>query len=173
MRTGDWYPEITPEEPAFENYYPANYGASDSGMFLGLDPLGDLEPKLSRTLEAIDRAKRVEVIGDGIRRPGVLALLLGYKALALVANGSIVSGRRNVRRIILINCADAVNMTGQIEMFITDKWGRLVGGECIPLGEVCWIPFLPPEQPGCYAAHFFVRLQDGTVLRNSAKLAID
>ena len=25
MRTGDWYPEIVPPEPSFENYYPQSY----------------------------------------------------------------------------------------------------------------------------------------------------
>ena len=172
MRTGDWYPEITPEEPAFENYYPENYSAADNGMFVGLDPLGDLEPKLSRTLEAIERAKRVEVTGDGLHRPGVLALLLGDQAMAFVASGSIVSGGRNVRRVLLLNCTDGTNMTGQIEMFITDKRGRMVRGECIRLGEACWIPFLPPEEPGSYTANFFATLRDGTFLQTSGQLTL-
>ena len=30
MRTGDWFPEIAPADPAFENYYPQNYDARRS-----------------------------------------------------------------------------------------------------------------------------------------------
>ena len=45
MRPGDWLPEIEPMEPAFENYYPQNYESAERGMFVGLNPLGDLEAK--------------------------------------------------------------------------------------------------------------------------------
>src|SRR5512132_3029940 len=58
MRPGDWLPEIDPMEPAFENYYPQNYEIAERGMFVGLNPLGDLEAKASRSRGALAGAVR-------------------------------------------------------------------------------------------------------------------
>ncbi|MGC1347430.1 MAG: hypothetical protein WA863_15350 [Methyloceanibacter sp.] len=46
--------EIDPVQPAFENHYPQNYEtAEEHGMFVGLNPLGDLDAKTRRTKEAL------------------------------------------------------------------------------------------------------------------------
>ena len=39
-------------------------------MFVGLDPLGDLEAKTRRTLEALAIARRAEMQGGGVHSPG-------------------------------------------------------------------------------------------------------
>jgi len=68
MRPGDWLPEQDPVEPAFENYYPQNYETAEHGMFVGLDPLGDLDAKTRRTKEALAQARRAESKAANIRQ---------------------------------------------------------------------------------------------------------
>ena len=46
-------------------------------------------------------------------------------------------------------------------MFVTNRRGALVSGERVPLGEVCWIPLLPPDRPGDLTVHFFATLDSG------------
>jgi hypothetical protein len=157
MRTGDWFPEVTPREPAFENYYPQNYDPVERGEFVGLEPLGDLDIKVHRTLEAFARARRAEFAGDGTHIPGVLALIVTPSTLKFVSSGTVLAGRRNVRRILL-------------EMFLIDRMAAVVGGERLSLGEACWIPLLPPNSPGAFTIRFFAsvngaRLEAKGVLR--------
>jgi hypothetical protein len=108
MRPGDWLPEIEPMEPGFENYYPQNYETAERGMFVGLKPLGDLEAKTRRTLEALAEARRAEIKGGGAHSPGLLALIVAPEALKFVGSGTILAGKRNVRRILLVNGAAEV-----------------------------------------------------------------
>jgi hypothetical protein len=61
IRPGDSLPEIDPFEPVFENYYPQNYTMAESGMFVGLEPLGDFEAKTARVFAALAQARRAEV----------------------------------------------------------------------------------------------------------------
>ena len=62
-------PQVSPIEPAFENYYPQNYDRLEGGEFVGLEPLGDLDIKIDRTFEAFARARRAELTGDGTHVP--------------------------------------------------------------------------------------------------------
>ena len=173
MRTGDWFPEVSPMEPAFENYYPQNYDPLERGEFVGLEPLGDLDIKIDRTFEAFARARRAELTGDGTHLPGVLALIVTPTALTFVSSGTILTGRCNVRRILLINGSqDRSEIKGKLEMFVTDRRGALVGGERVPLGEVCWIPLLPPNRPGDLAVHFFASLNSGARLEAKGILKV-
>jgi hypothetical protein len=65
--------EIDPVQPAFENYYPQNYEtAEEHGMFVGLDPLGDLDAKTRRTKEALTQARRAESKSGGEHSAGLL-----------------------------------------------------------------------------------------------------
>ena len=105
MRMGDWFPQVTPEQPAFENYYPENYEAG--GMFAGLRPLGDLEAKTARTFTALAQAQRVE------RRHGQLVLVRESGRTRPSSGGPVVAGKENVRRILLINGAHAGAVKGQ------------------------------------------------------------
>jgi hypothetical protein len=97
MRPGDWLPEIKLVEPAFENYYPQNYQTAERGMFVGLDPLGDLEANASRSREALADASRAEIKGGGAHSPGLLALIVTLEALKFVGSGTILAGMRNAR----------------------------------------------------------------------------
>jgi hypothetical protein len=97
MRPGDWLPEIKPVEPAFENYYPQNYQTAERGMFVGLDPLGDLEANASGSREALADASRAEIKGGGAHSPCLLALIVTLEALKFVGSGTILAGMRNVR----------------------------------------------------------------------------
>jgi len=169
MRTGDWFPEVTPREPAFENYYPQNYDPVERGEFVGLEPLGDLDIKVHRTLEAFALARRAELVGDGMHVPGILALVVTPSSLEFVSTGTILAGRRNVRRILLVN-GSRKHLNGKLEMFLTDRIGAVVGGERLTLGEACWIPLLPPNRPGKFTIRFFAsvngaRLEAKGVLR--------
>ena len=71
-------------EPAFENYYPQNYESAERGVFVGLDPLGDLDAKTQRTLDALDQARRAEIKGGGAHSPGLLALIVTPEGLKFV-----------------------------------------------------------------------------------------
>ena len=154
MRMGDWFPQVTPEQPLFENYYPQNY--EPDGMFAGLAPLGDVELKKRRYGTALARAQRAE------RRPGQLVLVVGPARLSFVAGGPVLAGKENVRRILLINAVhDGGTLKGQLEMFLADANGALLGGEALTLGEVCWLPLIPPERPGLYQLRFFATLDTG------------
>jgi hypothetical protein len=57
-----------PTDPAFENYYSANY--APDGMFAGLSPRGDREAKIDRALAAFARARHAEFKGSGAHTPG-------------------------------------------------------------------------------------------------------
>ena len=173
MRPGDWLPEIEPMEPAFENYYPQNYESAERGMFVGLNPLGDLEAKASRTREALAGASRAEIKGGGARSPGVLALIVTPEALKFVGSGTILAGMRNVRRVPLVNGASDVTVTtGKLDMFVTEPRGTPVAGESVRLGEVCWVPLLPPDKPGLYAIRFFAALDSGARLEARGLLTV-
>jgi glycosyltransferase involved in cell wall biosynthesis len=171
MRIGDWYPEIVPEDFAFENYYPENYEAG--GLFAGLQPLGDLETKSARTREAFAHAKHVEFDGGGAHAPAPLALIVGEDGLTFINKGTILAGRVNVRRILLINRSGAASPPrGTLEMFVTEPLGAPIRGETVALGEVCWIPLIPPERAGLYAIRFFAALEDGRRLETQGLLTI-
>ena len=105
MRPGDWLPELEPLDPAFENYYPQNYEAAEGGMFVGLKPLGDLGAKTERAAAALRQARRAELEGGGAHAPSPLALIVAQDGLRFVGPGTILAGRRNVRRILLLNGA--------------------------------------------------------------------
>jgi hypothetical protein len=171
MRTGDWFPDITPRQPAFENYYTENYGAA--GVFTGLQPLSDLEAKTERTLDAIAHARTIEMDGGGGHSPGTLALILTKDALSFMASGTVVAGKANVRRILLIDGAqNAGTLKGKLDMFVTDPHGAVVGGESVAIGDVCWMPLLPPERPGLYAIRFFATLDSGERLEARGGLTV-
>jgi hypothetical protein len=173
MRPGDWLPEIEPVQPAFENYYPQNYEAAERGMFVGLNPLGDLDAKTRRTLEALAEARRAEIKGGGAHSPGILALIVTPEALKFVGSGTILAGKRNVRRVLLVNGAsDVTPVTGKLDMFVTEPRGTPVAGESVRLGEVCWIPLLPPDKPGLYAIRFFAALDSGARLEARGLLTV-
>jgi glycosyltransferase involved in cell wall biosynthesis len=173
MRPGDWLPEIDPVEPAFENYYPQNYEPAERGMFVGLEPLGDLEAKARRTQEALAAARHAEIEGGGALSPGSLALLVSPEGLKFVSAGTVLAGRRNVRRILLVNAAAGVTpVTGKLDMFVTEPRGTPVRGESVRLGEVCWIPLLPPDTPGLYAIRFFAMLDGGARLEARGLLTV-
>jgi glycosyltransferase involved in cell wall biosynthesis len=170
MQTGDWYPEIAPEDPAFENYYAENYKAG--GLFAGLDPLGDLEEKTARTLRAFARARGIEVEGGGAHTPSPLALIIGEDGLTFLSEGTIVAGRNNVRRVLVMNGSLGALPRGKLEMFVTEPLGAPVFGESIMLGEPTWIPLLPPEEPGLYAVRFFASLENGAKLETNGLLTV-
>ncbi len=173
MRSGDWLPEMEPMEPAFENYYPQNYESAERGVFVGLDPLGDLDAKTQRTLDALAQARRAEIKGGGAHSPGLLALIVTPEALKFVGSGTILAGKRNVRRVLLVNGAsDITPVTGRLDMFVTEPRGTPVAGESVHLGEVCWIPLLPPDKPGLYAIRFFAALDSGARLEARGLLTV-
>ena len=153
MRTGDWLPEIAPAAPAFENYYPQSY--APGGPFNGLDPLGDLDAKSS---PACDGHRQRHAHRAGRRRRArplrPFALIVTEDGLRFVGDGTVVAGKRNVRRILLINgCKGDGPIKGNLDMFLTEPRGTPVGGESVALGEVTWIPLLPPDRPGLSPIH--------------------
>jgi glycosyltransferase involved in cell wall biosynthesis/predicted GNAT family N-acyltransferase len=162
MRMGDWLPQVTSEDPAFENYYPQNYAAG--GMFAGLDPLGDRATKTNRMLAALKQARRVEC-GHG-------QLVLSVSAAGLAfAGGPVVAGKANVRRILLIN-SGAETMRGRLDHFLAQEGGAPLRGEAVNLGEVCWLPLLPPDRPGRYELRFFLTLPSGARHETTAHLEV-
>ena len=173
MRPGDWLPEIEPVEPGFENYYPQNYEAAERGVFVGLNPLGDLEAKARRTLEALADARRAEIKGGGAHSPGLLALIVTPEALKFVGLGTILAGMGNVRRVLLVNgSSDVTPVAGKLDMFVTEPRGTPVAGESVRLGDVCWVPLLPPDKPGLYAIRFFATLDSGARLEARGLLTV-
>ena len=162
MRMGDWLPQITPDDPLFENYYPENYAAG--GMFVGLDPLGDFEAKTARTLAALAQARHIET------SHGQLALSVSAEGLAF-AGGPVAAGKDNVRRILLIN-NDAEAVRGKLEYFLAEESGAPRGRETVHLGEVCWLPLLPPDRPGRYQLRFFLTLPSGARRETTAPLEV-
>jgi glycosyltransferase involved in cell wall biosynthesis len=173
MRPGDWLPEIEPLDPAFENYYPQNYDAADGGMFAELEPLGDLDAKRERAAAALEQARRAEIEGGGAHVPSPLALIVAPEGLRFVGPGTILAGKRNVRRVLLLNGAgDVTLVTGSLDMFVTEPRGTPVRGESVRLGEVCWIPLLPPDKPGLYAIRFFAALDSGQRLEARGLLTV-
>ena len=158
---------------AFENYYPPNYEAAEGGMFAGLKPLGDLDAKTNRAAAALRQARRAEIEGGGAHAPSPLALIIAQDGLRFVGPGTILAGKRNVRRILLLNGAgDVTLVTGRLDMFVTEPRGTPVRGESVRLGEVCWIPLLPPDKPGLYAIRFFAALDSGQRLEARGLLTV-
>jgi hypothetical protein len=93
--------------------------------------------------------------------------------LKFVGPGTILAGKRNVRRILLLNGAgDVTLVTGRLDMFVTEPRGTPVRGESVRLGEVCWIPLLPPDKPGLYAIRFFAALDSGQRLEARCLLTV-
>jgi hypothetical protein len=173
MRPGDWLPELEPPEVAFENYYPQNYEAADGGMFVGLNPLGDLAAKSDRAAKALAQARRAELKGGGAHTPGPLGLIVAPDGLKFIGNGTILAGKLNVRRILLLNCGGvSTAVKGKLDMFVTEPRGTPVSGESVRLGDVCWIPLLPPEKPGLYAIRFFAALDAGARLEARGLLTV-
>jgi hypothetical protein len=170
MRLGDWFPQIEPAQPLFENYYPQNYAAG--GMFEGLAPGGDVTAKEARLSAALARARRIERDGQGAAKPGQFVLSVAPSGLASVG-GTVIAGRSNVRRILLLNGTGRTGTEiGQLEMFLADANGALVRGEAVTLGEVCWLPLVPPERPGRYRLRFFATLDTGARLETTAPLDV-
>ena len=60
--------------------------------------------------------------------------------------------------------AEVTPVTGRLDMFVTEPRGTPVAGESVRLGEVCWIPLLPPDKSGLYAIRFFAALDSGARL---------
>ena len=60
--------------------------------------------------------------------------------------------------------AEVTPVTGRLDMFVTEPRGTPVAGESVRLGEVCWIPLLPPDKPSLYAIRFFAALDSGARL---------
>jgi hypothetical protein len=60
--------------------------------------------------------------------------------------------------------AEVTPVTGRLDMFVTEPRGTPVAGESVRLGEVCWIPLLPPDKRGLYAIGFFAALDSGARL---------
>jgi glycosyltransferase involved in cell wall biosynthesis len=171
MRPGDWLPELLPRAPAFENYYPANY--EPGGLFAGLSPLGDLEAKTQRTLAALAQASHAETGSAGQHTPGILGVVVTAEALKFVGTGTVLAGKDNVRRVLVVNgTGDSKAIKGKLEMFVTEPRGALVRGESIALGEVCWMPLLPPEAPGLYPIRFFATLDSGARLEARGLLTV-
>jgi hypothetical protein len=114
-----------------------------------------------------------EIKGGGAHSPGLLALIVAPEALKFVGSGTILAGKRNVRRILLVNgAADVTPVTGGLDMFVTEPRGTPVGGETVRLGGVCWIPLLPPDKPGLYAIRFFAALDSGARLEARGLLTV-
>ena len=123
MRPGDWLPEIDPLKPVFENYSPQNYTMAESGMLVGLEPLGDFEAKTARVFAALAQARRAEVKDRQARY-----------------------------------------------VFDRAARGTPVAGGSVRLGEVCWIPLLPPDKPGLFIIRFYAALDSGARLEARALL---
>ena len=103
----------------------------------------------------------------------LLALIVTPEGLKFVSGGTILAGTSNVRRILLLNAAsDVTSVTGKLDMFVTEPRGTPVRGESVRLGEVCWIPLLPPEKPGLYAIRFFAALDSGARLEARGLLTV-
>ena len=171
MRTGDWLPEMAPHEAAFENYYAESYEAG--GLFAGLSRLGDLEAKTCRTLEALTLARRAEIEASGAHVPGMLAVVVTPETLKFISAGTVLAGARNVRRILLSNGAgDGAAIAGKLDMFVAEPGGAVVRGESVDLGEICWMPLLPPETPGLYLIRFFATLDSGARLEARGLLTV-
>jgi hypothetical protein len=95
----------------------------------------------------------------------MLGVVVTPEALKFVGTGTVLAGKGNVRRVLLLNGGtDAEKVKGKLEMFVTDARGALIRGETVRLGEVCWIPLLPPEAPGLYPIRFFATLEGGARL---------
>lgn len=122
-------------------------------------------------LAALTQARRAEVKGGGEHSPGPLALLVTPEALQFVGSGTILKGKRNVQCILLINGAsDVTPVIGKLDMFVTEPRGA--AGESVRLGEVCWIPLLPPDKPGLYVIRFYGALDSGARLEARGLLTV-
>ena len=93
--------------------------------------------------------------------------------MKFVGAGTILAGKSNVRRLLLVNGAHDVTLTtGKLDMFVTEPRGTPVRGESVRLDEVCWIPLLPPEKPGLYAIRFYASLDSGARLEARGLLTV-
>ena len=100
-------------------------------------------------------------------------MIVTPEALKFVGSGTILAGMRNVRRVLLVNGSSDVTLTtGKLDMFVTEPRGTPVAGESVRLGEVCWIPLLPPDKPGLYAIRFFAALDSGARLEARGLLTV-
>ena len=100
-------------------------------------------------------------------------MLVTPETLKFIGGGTILAGRRNVRRILVVNATTSVtSVIGRIDMFVTEPRGTPVAGESVRLGEACWIPLLPPDKPGLYAIRFFAALDSGARLEARGLLTV-
>jgi hypothetical protein len=140
---------------------------------LGLSPLGDREAKTDRALSAFARARHAEVEGGGAHAPRMLGVVVTPEALKFVGGGTVLAGKGNIRRVLLLyGGTDTEPVKGKLEMFVSDARGTLVRGETVTLGEICWIPLLPPELPGLYPIRFFATLEAGARLEARGLLTV-
>ena len=103
----------------------------------------------------------------------MLGVVVTPEALKFVGTGTVLAGKINVRRVLLVNGgSDAEKVNGKLEMFVTDARGAPVRDETVTLGEVCWIPLLPPEAPGLYPIRFFATLDGGAHLEARGLLTV-
>jgi hypothetical protein len=63
-------------------------------------------------------------------------------------------------------------VTGKLDMFLTEPRGTPVAGGSVRLGEVCWIPLLPPDKPGLFVMRFYAALDSGARLEARALLTV-
>ena len=121
----------------------------------------------------IANAARVEQEGAGEHVPAPFALIATEDALRFVGDGTVVAGKRNVRRILLVNGAKGkAPIKGKLDMFLTEPRGTPVGGESVALGDVTWMPLLPPEKPGLYPIRFFATLENGSRIETRGLLTV-
>jgi hypothetical protein len=64
---------------------------------------------------------------------------------------------------------DATRMTGGPVIFVTEPRGTPIAGESVRLGEVCWIPLLPPDKP---VIRFYATLDSGARLETRVLLTV-
>ena len=101
-----------------------------------------------------------------------LALLIASNALTFAGGGTILAGKHNVRRVLLINGAPDAPPRGKLDMFVTEPRGTPVSGESVHLGETCWIPLLPPDKPGLYVIRSYTVLDSGIRLETRGLLTV-
>jgi hypothetical protein len=103
----------------------------------------------------------------------MVGVVVTPETLKFVGTGTVLAAKGNVRRVLLVNGgSDAEKVKGKLEMFVTDARGAPVRGEAVRLGEVCWIPLLPPEAPGLYPIRFFATLDGGARLETRGLLTV-
>jgi hypothetical protein len=87
--------------------------------------------------------------------------------------GTVVAGHNNLRRILLVNAAqDSRLCKPKFDTFLTESCGKAIRNERADLGEVCWIPLLPPDRPGPYFIRFCAGFEDGSRLEAQDSLKV-